>query len=184
MSQSKRTTDHEQIRRWVEARNGKPARVQGTGTTDDAGLLRIDFPEKESAEEDDELEEISWDEFFDKFDDGNLVFIYQENTARGQQSNFNKFARPENIDERNLDDDQIETRRSSRAPSRSPGSRSQGSRSQGGRSSESRAGARSRSGSSSRSATGRGRSSPTKRSAGSSSARSGSTRSRQSSRSR
>ena len=91
MSQSKRTTDHEQIRRWVEARDGKPARVQGTGATDEAGLLRIDFPEKESAEEDDELEEISWDEFFDKFDEKRLAFVYQDRTATGEPSRFNKF---------------------------------------------------------------------------------------------
>jgi hypothetical protein len=91
MSQSKRTTDHEQIRKWVEARSGKPARVQGTGDTDDAGLLRIDFPEKESAEEDDALEEISWDEFFDKFDEKRLAFVYQDRTATGEPSRFNKF---------------------------------------------------------------------------------------------
>jgi hypothetical protein len=91
MSQSKRTTDHEQIRRWAEARNGKPARVQGTGDKDDAGLLRIDFPERESAEEDDALEEISWDEFFDKFDEKRLAFVYQDRTAAGEPSRFNKF---------------------------------------------------------------------------------------------
>jgi hypothetical protein len=89
MSQSKRTTDHEQIRQWAEARNGKPARVQGTGHSDDAGLLRIDFPEK--AEEDEELEEISWDEFFEKFDEKRLAFVYQEQTAAGETSRFNKF---------------------------------------------------------------------------------------------
>ena len=91
MSKSKRTTDHEQIRQWAEARNGKPARVQGTGDSDDAGLLRIDFPENETAEEDEELEEISWDEFFEKFDEKRLAFVYQEQTAAGETSRFNKF---------------------------------------------------------------------------------------------
>jgi hypothetical protein len=91
MSKSKRTTDHEQIRQWAEARNGKPARVQGTGDSDDAGLLRIDFPEKETVEEDEELEEISWDEFFEKFDEKRLAFVYQEQTAAGETSRFNKF---------------------------------------------------------------------------------------------
>jgi hypothetical protein len=42
MSSSKRTRDHAKIRQWVEARNGKPARVLGTGEADDAGSLRID----------------------------------------------------------------------------------------------------------------------------------------------
>ena len=86
---SKRTTDHAKIRQWAEARNGKPARVQGTGDADDAGLLRIDFPEEHEDEE--ELEEITWDEFFEKFDEKRLVFVYQEKTAAGSPSRFNKF---------------------------------------------------------------------------------------------
>jgi hypothetical protein len=90
MSRAKRTTDHATIREWAEARNGKPARVQAPGEPDDAGLLRIDFPEQERAEEDDELEEISWDEFFEKFDEKRLAFVYQENTAAGRPSRFNK----------------------------------------------------------------------------------------------
>jgi hypothetical protein len=88
MSSSKRTTDHEKIRRWAEARSGKPARVHGTRTEDDAGLLRIDFPDDH--EDDEELEEITWDEFFEKFDEKRLAFVYQEKTAAGEQSRFNK----------------------------------------------------------------------------------------------
>ena len=89
MSSSKRTTDHTKIRKWVEARNGKPARVPGTGEPDDVGMLRIDFPEEN--EEEEELEEISWDEFFEKFDEKQLAFVYQEKTAGGEPSRFNKF---------------------------------------------------------------------------------------------
>lgn len=89
MSSSKRTTDHEKIRNWAEARSGKPARVQGTGGADDAGLLRIDFPEEN--DDDERLEEISWDEFFEKFDEKRLAFVYQEQTVKGEQSRFNKF---------------------------------------------------------------------------------------------
>jgi hypothetical protein len=88
MSGSKRTTDHEKIRRWAEARNGRPARVQGTGEGDDAGLLRIDFPEDQ--DEDEGLEEITWEEFFEKFDEKRLAFLYQERTASGERSRFNK----------------------------------------------------------------------------------------------
>jgi len=88
MRSSKRTTDHEQIRRWAEARSGKPVRVQGTAKDDDAGLLRIDFPDDNDDEED--LEEISWDEFFEKFDEKRLAFVYQEKTASGEPSRFNR----------------------------------------------------------------------------------------------
>jgi hypothetical protein len=88
MSQSKRTTDHDEIRQWAEARDGKPARVSGTGDDEDPGLLRIDFAERDREEE--ELEEISWEEFFEKFDEEQLCFVYQERTTDGKQSRFNK----------------------------------------------------------------------------------------------
>jgi ferritin-like metal-binding protein YciE len=83
------TTDHDEIRRWAEERGGKPACVQGTGGKGDIGLLRIEFPGKPNAK-DDKLQPISWDNFFEKFDERDLALVYQEKTARGQQSNFNK----------------------------------------------------------------------------------------------
>jgi hypothetical protein len=80
------TTDHEEIKRWVEERGGKPATVKGTGK--EAGVLRIDFPGYSGG---DSLEEISWEDFFTKFDESNLQFLYQEQTSSGEQSRFNKF---------------------------------------------------------------------------------------------
>lgn len=85
--QSSATTDHDTIRRWAEDRRGKPSRVKGTGGGDDPGLLRINFPGY-SGEED--LEEIPWEEFFEKFDQNNLALVYQEKTSGGEKSNFNK----------------------------------------------------------------------------------------------
>jgi ferritin-like metal-binding protein YciE len=81
------TTDHEQIRQWAEERGAHPACVRGTGGKGDTGLLRLDFPGYSGG---DSLEEITWDEFFEKFDEQGLALLYQENTARGQKSNFNK----------------------------------------------------------------------------------------------
>lgn len=81
------TTDHETIRRWAEERQGKPAKVKGTGAKDDPGILRIDFPGYSGA---DSLEEITWDEFFEKFDASELALLYQEETKDGKKSNFNK----------------------------------------------------------------------------------------------
>jgi hypothetical protein len=86
MSEAQTTTDHDAIRRWVEARGGRPASVKGTGTRD-AGILRIDF-EPELAEG---LELISWDDFFEKFDREKLGFLHQDRTADGSQSRFHKF---------------------------------------------------------------------------------------------
>ena len=80
-------TDHDEIRRWAEERGAKPAGVRGTGDSDDVGIIRLDFPGYSGA---DSLEEISWDEWFDKFDESNLTLLVQDQTARGQKSNFNK----------------------------------------------------------------------------------------------
>ena len=86
MAESKTTTNHDEIRRWVEARGGRPAGVQATGDGDDPGILRIDFGDPEEG-----LEEISWDEFFQAFDENDLAFLYQEETEEGGESRFNKF---------------------------------------------------------------------------------------------
>jgi hypothetical protein len=75
MPDTKVTTDHEEIRRWAEERGGKPAAVVGPQEEIAAGGLRIDFPDYDSGEQ---LEQISWTEFFEKFDEQNLSFFYQE----------------------------------------------------------------------------------------------------------
>jgi len=83
---SKQTTDHDEIRRWAEQREGHPASVRGTAERgEDAGLLRIMF------RDDEDLEEIGWDEFFEKFDEEKLAFLYQDRTTDGGQSRFFKF---------------------------------------------------------------------------------------------
>lgn len=81
MSQSTSTTDHTAIRRWVEERGGRPARVKATGSGQNPGILRFDFGEPDEA-----LEEISWDEFFEKFDENELALLHSEDS----KSRFNK----------------------------------------------------------------------------------------------
>ena len=39
------------------------------------------------------LEEIEWDEFFQKFDESDLAFLYQDRTKDGKISRFHKFVR-------------------------------------------------------------------------------------------
>lgn len=80
-------TQHSEIRRWAEERNAKPACVRGTGDGDDVGMIRLDFPGYGGQES---LEEISWDEWFDKFDEEDLALVVQDRTAGGDRSNFNK----------------------------------------------------------------------------------------------
>lgn len=88
MAEAKTTTDHNEIRKWVEARGGRPTVVKGTEGRDGEGLLRIDF-----AEPDDKLQPIEWEEFFRTFEDRKLAFLHQDRTADGKQSRFFKFVR-------------------------------------------------------------------------------------------
>jgi hypothetical protein len=83
MSSSNTTTDHDEIRKWAEARDGHPAMVKTKGK---GGILRIDFGKPEES-----LEEVSWEEFFEVFDENKLAFLYQDKTSDGSKSRFNKF---------------------------------------------------------------------------------------------
>jgi hypothetical protein len=85
-STSHTTTNHDEIREWVEQHGGKPASVAGTEGRDTAGVLRIDFPGGAS----DKLEHIEWDVWFAKFDESDLAFLYQERKADGSDSTFFK----------------------------------------------------------------------------------------------
>ncbi|HYZ61951.1 MAG TPA: hypothetical protein VE650_05810 [Acetobacteraceae bacterium] len=87
---AKTTTDHEEIRRWIEERGGRPAVVEGTEGDDGEGILRVDFQEP-----DEKLREIPWDEFFKTFEDRKLAFLHQDKTADGKISRFFKFVRRE-----------------------------------------------------------------------------------------
>jgi hypothetical protein len=96
---SKTTRDHEVILQWAEERGGKPSHLKGTGGKDDPGILRIDFPGYSG---EGKLEPISWDDFFEKFDERGLAFVYQDVTSDGEKSNFNKFVNEESVEEKEI----------------------------------------------------------------------------------
>jgi hypothetical protein len=50
-------------------------------------MIRLDFPGYSGGSS---LEEISWDEWFEAFDENNLALVYQNETSKGEKSNFNK----------------------------------------------------------------------------------------------
>ena len=89
MADAKITTNHDEIRRWAEARGGRPAVVRSTHGKGGTGIIRLEFPNAPNAK-DEALEEIGWDEFFEKFDEAGLALLHQEETASGERSNFNK----------------------------------------------------------------------------------------------
>ncbi len=83
MSSASQTTNHDEIRRWIEDRQGTPSRVKDSG---EGGILRVDFGEPEEA-----LEPIEWDEFFQIVEKSDLAFLHQDKTEDGKLSRFSKF---------------------------------------------------------------------------------------------
>lgn len=73
------TTDHEAIRKWAESKGGKPAAVKRTHQGGDVGIIRIMFPDNPQSEHD-ALTEISWDEFFQEFEQRKLALLYEKDS--------------------------------------------------------------------------------------------------------
>jgi len=85
------TRSHEVIRRWAEQRGAKPAAVEGSWHGGRPGVLRFDFPGYGGRR----LQEVSWDQWFDTFDQRSLVFLFQEQKRDGTDSNFFRLDNPE-----------------------------------------------------------------------------------------
>ena len=71
------TTDHDVIRQWAEDRHATPATVEGTEHEGNVGELRLDFDFGNDLED---LQEVSWDDWFRAFDERGLEFVFQEST--------------------------------------------------------------------------------------------------------
>jgi hypothetical protein len=80
MSRAEPLTDHDRIRHWAEQRGVRPARVRSTAGKGSGGLLRLNF-----GQQDDDLEEITWDEFFTIFERSRLALLAQDEAPSGKK---------------------------------------------------------------------------------------------------
>lgn len=71
MARINSTVEHDEIREWAERLGGRPARAKNARSVEQR--LRIALP---GGNEGEELEPISWDEWFRDFDANHLAFIY------------------------------------------------------------------------------------------------------------
>ena len=92
------TTDHKTIRRWAESRRALPAFVRGTNDGEPA-VLRFIIPGAHFNNRD--LVEVTWEDFFAKFDLLALSFVYQEMTPSGEPSMHNEILQREQRFEEN-----------------------------------------------------------------------------------
>src|SRR3954470_18297290 len=122
MANSRTTTDHNEIRRWAEERGGVPSTVAATEQGGEPGILRIDFPGYSG---EGTLEPISWEDFFQKFDESNLAFLFEADS----DSRFNKLVSRETARQKESAGRSRSRSRSTQARGRSTGSRRSGTRS-------------------------------------------------------
>jgi hypothetical protein len=87
------TTDHTTIRKWAEAHGGRPGAVDRTHQDDDIGIVRVMFPDAPNSEHKN-LVEISWDEFFQEFDERELALVYDPDGM------FSKIVGRDSVEER------------------------------------------------------------------------------------
>lgn len=88
--QSLATRNPEVIKHWAEERKGVPATVLGTEHGDHLGVLRFNFPGYGGQK----LQEVSWDQWIETFQDRKLVFLFQEHKKNGDMSNFFRLDNP------------------------------------------------------------------------------------------
>ncbi|MGH2448892.1 MAG: hypothetical protein ACRDFS_09880 [Chloroflexota bacterium] len=78
------TRSHDVIKHWAEERGAAPATVPNDTHDGYLGVMRLQFPGYGGQG----LISASWEEWFNTFDHGDLVFDYQETLSNGNQSNF------------------------------------------------------------------------------------------------
>lgn len=89
------TTDHATIRAWVEEHGGFPAHVAQSEGQGDQGLLRVGFTDADNEEQ---LKDISWDAFFEEFEEKDLAFVYREKPPRDENQPVVRLVERDRVD--------------------------------------------------------------------------------------
>ncbi len=87
-AQGRVTTDRNVIRKWAKARHGLPAIIKKVTGAGIEMALSIIFPDSQS---DEIARRITWEEFFEQFDNQHLVFVYEDRDQNHKQSRYFAF---------------------------------------------------------------------------------------------
>lgn len=94
----KYTIDNDEIRTWMEEHGGTPAVVKETSEDEEeeesADMLHISFNPN-----DPNMEEMDWEEFFERFDNENLALVYDDEAPEGVPPEFELIDRDRARDE-------------------------------------------------------------------------------------
>jgi len=77
------TTDHDEIRAWIEEHGGEPALRTRTNGQE---VMAVRFNDLDG-----ETKPIEWDEFFDRLDSGNLAFFFADEEDKSGKTGEEEF---------------------------------------------------------------------------------------------
>lgn len=83
------TTNHKEVKLWVEERKGMPSILKETSPEASNQILRIYFGNNPANGAD--MKSITWNKFFEEFENNNLAFVYRHENFGGQNSTFHRF---------------------------------------------------------------------------------------------
>lgn len=69
------TAEHALVRKLIEDRKGYPAHLESSESQGDSGLLQVGLTNEDEQEN---LKELSWEQFFEEFEEKDLAFAYRE----------------------------------------------------------------------------------------------------------
>jgi hypothetical protein len=90
------TTNHDEIRQWSERVGARPAVIDHADAGGDKVGLRLDFPGRDDeAELPDGVEKgtISWEDFFERFEEQQLEFIFEEEPNEEDKTQWYRFGK-------------------------------------------------------------------------------------------
>ena len=101
----KATTNHNEIKRWIVNHGGSPAIFDDPQAKADLPSIHVDFPGDRDAEYMQEavvITKVSWEEFFKKFEEKKLAFIYEPDDKIEDITLAFKFVKRDRITPENL----------------------------------------------------------------------------------
>lgn len=72
------TTEHALVRKLIEDREGYPAHLESSEGQGDSGLLQVGLTDEDEGQGGEDLKELSWEQFFEEFEEKDLAFAYRE----------------------------------------------------------------------------------------------------------
>lgn len=84
----KYTIDNDEIRAWIEERGGVPTTIKGMSEDEEDGVESADMLHISFDPNDPIMEEMDWEEFFERFENENLALVYDPEASDDEAHEF------------------------------------------------------------------------------------------------